>query len=68
MEIIKERDARVKLIDTEHWSVSDCDNPAVLSVGTTYTLVREIIHSWHTRYVLKEVPGQFNSAMFEEVA
>ena len=47
----------------------NCDDPrGLLVVGRTYILQRKEVHSWHTKYYLKEFPNkQFNSVCFEEV-
>ena len=44
-------------------------NPeGVLEVGKEYTLYDEEVHSWHTRFYLKEFPDRwFNSALFERI-
>lgn len=64
--------SRVKCISVdEHASKWGGNSPAheLLTIGEMYTLSEDPeIHSWHTKYYLKEFPGEkFNSVQFEEV-
>ena len=48
---------------------SNDDPRGLLKEGKIYTLQRKEVHSYHTKYYLKEFPGKkFNSICFEEVA
>lgn len=44
-----------------------CDDPkGILQVGRIYEVEDVEIHSWHTKYILKGLPGgKFNSVCFE---
>ena len=46
----------------------NCDNPNnLLVIGDTYTVDYTEVHSWHTKVFLKEVTGNFNSNLFDDV-
>ena len=51
-------------IEQVNWGSND--NPeSVLVRGKYYDLLREEVHSWHTKYVLKDFPDlKFNSVSF----
>ena len=38
-----------------------------LEIGKIYTVQKTSVHNWNTEVYLKEVPGKFNSVMFEDV-
>lgn len=42
-------------------------DPSQLKVGATYTIIREEVHSFHTKVFLKEIDGSFNSVCFDEI-
>ena len=44
-----------------------CSDPSVLTPGKVYTVVREIVSTWHTEYVLEGIDGEFNSVWFNPV-
>ena len=47
------------------WGGND-DPRGVLVEGTEYELERSEVHSWHTKFHLKEFPGMvFNSVCFD---
>jgi len=48
-----------------NWGSND-DPRDILEKGKEYTLLRREVHSWHTKYILKEFPHlKFNSVHFE---
>lgn len=48
------------------WGSND-DPRDILVVGQYYNLLREEIHTWHTKYILTEFPDmKFNSVNFED--
>lgn len=62
---------KVKFVESSsaqvHWGSND--NPFLyLEKGQTYSVLREEVHSWHTKLVLTNFPNQkFNSISFEPV-
>ncbi len=49
------------------WGSND-DPRGILVDGQEYTLLREEVHSWHTKYYLEEYPDlKFNSCSFDIV-
>lgn len=38
-----------------------------LVVGEVYTIVKQEVHSWHTKVFLYGIDGSFNSVCFEDV-
>jgi len=47
---------------------SNDDPRGLLKEGKIYTIQRKEVHSYHTKYILKEFPDKkFNSVSFEEV-
>jgi hypothetical protein len=49
------------------WGNND-DPREVLQEGTEYELLDKEVHSWHTKYVLKDFPEmKFNSVCFVDV-
>ena len=47
-----------------NWGSND-DPRGVLVKGKRYALLREEVHSWHTKYILRVFPDKkFNSASF----
>ncbi len=50
--------------DVDRWG--NCSPSACLEIGRTYTLVKDEVHTWHTKYLLKEHPDMvFNSVLFD---
>lgn len=48
------------------WGCND-DPRGLLDEGAQYTVKKEEVHSWHTKYELEEFPGKkFNSVSFEQ--
>jgi len=48
-----------------NWGGND-DPRGLLVEGQVYELERKEVHTWHTKYYLKEFPGKkFNSVSFE---
>ncbi len=48
-----------------NWGGND-DPAALLTAGVEYELLREEVHSWHTKYILRDFPDKkFNSCSFE---
>ena len=53
-------------LDVARWG-GNTDPNGLLEVGKEYTLEREEMKSWHTKWFLKEFPSKpFNSAHFLE--
>ena len=49
------------------WGCND-DPHSFLTIGGIYTMLKEEVHSWHTKIILKEFPDKkFNSVCFEEI-
>lgn len=46
---------------------SNSGNLSDISVGNTYKVTDVEPHSWHTKFTLDGVTGQFNSCLFEKV-
>jgi hypothetical protein len=71
-EIRQYKGLKVKCISVDEtqsrWGGNDSAED-YLVIGNIYTLAEEPeVHSWHTKYYLKEVPGKkFNSVQFELV-
>jgi hypothetical protein len=51
------------------WGRNDDPRDSFLEIGKTYELLDKEVHSWHTKFILKEFPDKkFNSVSFEEIA
>jgi hypothetical protein len=49
------------------WGSNDDPN-GILVKGKKYELLREEVHTWHTKYILKDFPDKkFNSSSFKPV-
>lgn len=46
------------------WGSND-DPRDILSVGVSYEVERQEVHSWHTKIKLKGIDGWFNSVCFK---
>jgi len=67
MDIRAERNTKVKFVnDQRHgFGVAGNDNH-LLTLGSTYTVDRTEVHTWHTKVFLTEFPDAvFNSVCFE---
>jgi len=63
---------KVKYIGTSNdqvnWGGND-DPRGLLTEGNTYEILKTEVHSWHTKYYLKEFPDKkFNSVSFESAS
>jgi hypothetical protein len=63
---------KVKLINNDpfvvRWGGNDSPTECGLVLGEIYTVEKEEVHSWHTKFFLVECPGKrFNSAHFDDV-
>jgi hypothetical protein len=52
--------------EQERWG-SYTGNHKKLVVGKEYTIIKEEVHTWHTKVFLEGIEGSFNSACFEPV-
>ena len=50
----------------QHMFGGHTGNPDELVIGESYSVIKTEVHTWHTKYYLKDHEGSFNSVCFEE--